>query len=71
MRADADTLPLTSAERDLWAALELDAVGERMALAPAPAPDDHQMGTGHTYNACFMCSNSATTAGCGTCGMVS
>lgn len=56
------------AEEFLWASLDLDAVGDLMAEPAARGPDAQQMGTGHTHNACFMCSNSATTHGCGTCG---
>ena len=68
MHEEAVTAKLRQLESTLWSALDLDTVGARMAAAPPPGPEDHQMGTGHTHNACFMCSNSAATAGCGTCG---
>lgn len=54
-------------ENDLWEALDLDLVGKKMAEISAPGDDPVQMGTGATVNACYGCSNSATTAGCGTC----
>ncbi len=56
------------AEEQLWSMLEMDGVGELMANSNL-AENSHQMGTGATMNACYSCSNSATTAGCGTCGM--
>jgi len=55
------------AEDKLWSLLEMDEIGERMAAPVVAGADDLQMGTGHTHNACYMCSNSATTHGCGTC----
>lgn len=54
-------------EEAIWMALELDDVGKKMAEVPAPGEEPIQMGTGATVNACYGCSNSATTAGCGTC----
>jgi hypothetical protein len=54
-------------EAQMWQALEMDEFEEEMAgssLGATPVG----LGTGHTHNACYQCSNSLTTAGCGTCG---
>lgn len=67
LRRTSETSDTTRFEDDLWAALELDLVGKKMAQVPAPGDDPIQMGTGATVNACYGCSNSLTTAGCGTC----
>ena len=55
-------------EAMLWTSLSIDDVGEQMTDNSFPEGDPIFMGTGHTHNACYMCSNSATTAGCNTCG---
>jgi hypothetical protein len=67
MNVQARSNEARKVETALWAMLELDEVGERMEAPVSPAGEAPQMGTGHTVNACYMCSNSATTAGCGTC----
>lgn len=56
------------AEEQIWAMLEMDGVEELM-MNSSLTDSSHLMGTGSTVNACYSCSNSATTAGCGTCGM--
>lgn len=58
----------TEAEAAIWSILDLDETTQHMETAIAVGIDSQQMGTGHTHNACYMCSNSATTHGCGTCG---
>ena len=55
-------------ETVLWQSLEMDSLRDEMTTGSFPHGDPIFMGTGHTHNACYMCSNSATTAGCGTCG---
>lgn len=54
-------------EQELWTALDLDKVGKEMAETSPSGDRKIVMGTGATVNACYSCSNSATTAGCGTC----
>lgn len=69
MTSPTATTNTRDAEEFLWSVLDLDAVGERMEQGSAPGSEVPQMGTGHTDNACYQCTNSASTAGCGTCGM--
>lgn len=55
-------------EDAIWSALEMDDLGDEVTAGVAPGLSQVGMGTGHTHNACYGCSNSATTHGCGTCG---
>lgn len=55
-------------EDDLWQALDMDSLHDEMITGAFHDRNAVFMGTGATQNACYMCSNSATTAGCGTCG---
>ncbi len=55
-------------EREIWQALNLDDLEDEMMTGGLGQRDAANMGTGATHNACYHCSNSATTAGCGTCG---
>ena len=55
-------------EETLWRALDMDRLDDEMIEGSFTGAGSELMGTGHTHNACYMCSNSATTAGCGTCG---
>ncbi len=55
-------------EAELWSALGMEDLERQMAGETFTAGSRLMMGTGHTVNACFMCSSSsATTAGCQTC----
>ena len=56
-------------EETLWHALGMDELGEEMSTPTALGESSVLMGTGHTHNACYACSNSNTTAGCNTCSM--
>lgn len=55
-------------EDEMWRALEMDDIHDEMRAGVAPGVSQVGMGTGHTHNACYGCSNSARTHGCGTCG---
>lgn len=57
----------SNAEAALWGALDLDGLGEEMASQSHAPNKNVMMGTGRTQNACQLCSNSATTSGCGGC----
>lgn len=55
-------------ESAMWAALGLDDLQKEIMGESFSAGSQLVMGTGHTVNACFMCSTSSnTTAGCNTC----
>jgi hypothetical protein len=56
-------------EEEIWNALEMDDLKDQMTTEMAPGENSVMMGTGSTHNACYACSNSNTTAGCGTCSM--
>lgn len=62
-----DAATADEVEARLWQSLEMDELSEKMSAESFPHGDPVFMGTGHTHNACYSCSNSATTAGCGTC----
>lgn len=54
-------------EVEMWEMLDMNAVGSEMQSSNLSSSNQIVMGTGATHNACYMCSNSATTHGCGTC----
>lgn len=51
----------------MWSGLDMEDLHKQM-VSPSHAPNNSLMlGTGRTDNACYMCSNSLTTSGCGGC----
>ena len=56
-----------STEETMWRALELDSLNSDMKSGDFAPNNQLSMGTGRTDNACYMCSNSCTTHGCGGC----
>lgn len=58
---------LTGVEKEFWTMLGLESLDNDMMSGNYTPTSQIVMGTGRTQNACEMCSNSATTSGCGGC----
>lgn len=62
-----NTKELRNVEEELWKALDMDNFSDEIISDSFPTGQSARKGTGSTVNACNQCTNSATTAGCGTC----